>query len=92
MVDLFFYRDPEEERIAEEMQEFASEFAGGDAMEWGGQPDPQHWEEGNWNNAGGAGAGAGEEWGAAGQGEGGWEHQGLNAPVAGWEVEEGGGF
>jgi len=92
MVDLFFYRDPEEERAAEEMQEYAAtEFGGGDMNEWGGQPEPQNWEDGNWNNAGGGGA---EDWGAAGNNEGGagWDQQGLNVPVAGWDEENTGGY
>jgi len=89
MVDLFFYRDPEEEKAAEEMQEFGGgEFGGGDLAEWGGQPEQQNWEDGNWNNNG-AGGGGGEDWGGSNQ-EAGWDQQGLNVPVAGWDQEEGG--
>eukprot|EP01083_Nonionella_stella_P143778 447547_1 len=41
MVDLFFYRDPEEERAAEEMaaDNFNPEYQQGDASEWGGAAD-----------------------------------------------------
>jgi small subunit ribosomal protein SAe len=83
MVDLFFYRDPEEERAQEESN---ADFGGGDFVpgemsEWGGQPDGGHWEDGNWNNGGG------DEWAGQG-GEGNWDGQGLNAPVAGWDQDE----
>jgi small subunit ribosomal protein SAe len=95
MVDLFFYRDPEEERVAEELAngDFGQEYMQGDAAEWGGagaSGDAANWEEGNWNNQpggtddwGGAAATAGGETNNAG-----WEGHGLTAPVPGWDAQE----
>jgi len=87
MVDLFFYRDPEEERAAEELaadgfgqQDYA------DVGEWGNQREAQNWEDASWNQQGGAGA-AGEDWsaGAPAGADSSWDQQGLNAPVPGWD-------
>lgn len=82
MVDLFFYRDPEEERAAEDL---AADFGGqeymqgGDIAEWGAQPgDQSNWEDQNW-------ATPQEEW-AGGAATENWEGQGLGAPVAGWDA------
>jgi len=82
MVDLFFYRDPEEERAADEVAtDFGGQdFAQGEPQEWGGQQDP-NWEEQNWSNA------PNEDW--AGNTDGGWEGQGLNVPVQNWDEGEG---
>jgi small subunit ribosomal protein SAe len=83
MVDLFFYRDPEEERAAEAASEFGGqEYLQGDVGEWGGQPEGGNWEDQNW-------AQPNEEWAGAQGADGGWDGQGLNAPVAGWDNEGG---
>lgn len=87
MVDLFFYRDPEEERAAEEMAaDFGQEFIAGDAGEWGGNADAGNWEDQNWSSA----APAADEWAGDAGAAGGWDAQGLNVPVAGWDQEAGG--
>jgi small subunit ribosomal protein SAe len=84
MVDLFFYRDPEEERVAEELGGEAG--AEGEA-EWGGAAaEPGNWEDQNWGAAGG------EEWAGNGGGEAGWDSQGLQVPVSGWDNEAAGDF
>jgi len=81
MVDLFFYRDPEEERAAEEVDggfEGQEAFPQG-APEWGAAgADQTNWEDQNWSTPQ-------EEW-AGGAGEGNWNDQGLSAPVAGWDA------
>jgi small subunit ribosomal protein SAe len=84
MVDLFFYRDPEEERAAEDMTaEFGAQeyMQGGDISEWGAQPDQANWEDQNWSTPQ-------EEWSGANAAatETNWDAQGLNAPVAGWDA------
>jgi small subunit ribosomal protein SAe len=91
MVDLFFYRDPEEERVAEELAsgDFNQEYLQGDAAEWGAggaAGDGANWEEGNWSNQ----PGGTEDWGgAAAAGDAaGWEGHGLAAPVPGWDAQE----
>lgn len=88
MVDLFFYRDPEEERVAEELGGEQAEGADG---EWGGAaPEPGNWEDQNW---GGSAPGGGEDWaGGAGAGEAGWDSQGLQVPVSGWDNEAAGDY
>jgi small subunit ribosomal protein SAe len=83
MVDLFFYRDPEEEKTAEEIaaELGAGDFAEGNISEWAGQPEQGNWEEQNW-----ATPQEGEWAGAGGEG-GSWDAQGLNVPVAGWDAD-----
>ena len=86
MVDLFFYRDPEEDRLAEEEQ--MGEFGGyvdNAVGEWGNEKtdgDSNNWQEGNWNAEQ-------DEWGGKEEGddEEGWGQGGLNAPVSGWGDE-----
>lgn len=88
MVDLFFYRDPEEERAAEDNASgqydgAPGEFVQGDMGEWGGNANQGNWEEGDWsNNQEGGG-----DWAAGGGADPSWDNQGLNVPVAGWDAE-----
>lgn len=84
MVDLFFYRDPEEEREAEEAAEgYGDYLAGGDITEWSAQAEQgANWEEQKWSNAGE------DEWASspAPEGAASWENQGLSVPVQGWDA------
>jgi len=85
MVDLFFYRDPEEERPNEDGGDFAAaDFLPGDAGDWPAQPEVTNWEDQNWSTQGGE-----DDWGStpAATGADSWSNQGLNAPVAGWDAE-----
>lgn len=78
MVDLFFYRDPEEEK-ADAAAEFGTDETYGDyGGDWGASQDPQ--QAGNWEDQKWA---AGDDWNAAETGS--WTSQGLDTPVTGWE-------
>jgi len=93
MVDLFFYRDPEEERVAEELGGAdMPDFPAGDAGEWGGAQEPGHWEDANWSSSAAPGGEEGWAGGGAGGGESGWDSQGLQVPVSGWDNEAAGDF
>ena len=89
MVDLFFYRDPEEERLAED--ESKNDFMSypDELGEWGTQGESgSNWQDKNWQDGDGN---LTDKWGDINQGQGGeqnqesgWDSESLTAPVAGW--------
>lgn len=93
MVDLFIFRDPEEEQAQLEAAEFSQDFAQGDVSDWGaasaGADASGNWEEGNWSSSAPADDWAADS-GAQGAGAG-WQAQGLSVPVSGWDAPAEGG-